>query len=108
MGLKAKYFFSLIIVLSTDGCIKRLEYPYKKAAEVDDEGQDVVQDTAMWLTQVTLVLPPNLAISESANVMFWDSASKKWSNEGIRDQEWNQGIHYILNNKIQVKFVSGP
>ncbi|KAJ3366849.1 Protein casc1 [Kappamyces sp. JEL0680] len=77
-------------ILSKDGGIKRLAYPFKKPVEIGDDGQEIVQDTAVWLTQVSLVVSPHLAVDKSARVMFWDADAKQWSEDGLRDEEFDQ------------------
>ncbi len=77
--------------MSTNGTIKRLEYPFKKSAEVEDEDQEAVQDTAIWLIQVNYVMQPNCVIDKSASIMFWDATKKSWSKDGIKDEDVDHG-----------------
>lgn len=84
--------------MSTNGNIKRLEYPFKKPAEVEDEGQEAIQDTAMWLIQVNYVMQPNCVINKSASIMFWDATRKSWSKDGIKDEDVDRGKRNFENS----------
>lgn len=75
-------------ILSTAGKIARIDYPFKKpAGEVEEEGQEAIHDTAVWLIQLNYAMQPNCIIDKSARIMFWDYALKAWSREGIKDDE---------------------
>ena len=82
--------------MATNGNIKKLEYPFKKSAEAEEDDQNAVQDTATWLIQVNYVMQPNCVIDKAARIMCWDAQQNNWSKEGIRDEEVDHGIIIVL------------
>ncbi|KAJ2995479.1 hypothetical protein HDV02_000764 [Globomyces sp. JEL0801] len=83
-------------LLTTDGLIKKLEYPFKSAKEITDDGQEGIIDMSLWSTQISFAIQPNCYIDASAQIMYWDSELGSWSHEGIREEEFDAGIKFYV------------
>ncbi|KAJ3086489.1 Protein casc1 [Quaeritorhiza haematococci] len=83
-------------VLSPDGQLKRITYPFKKP--VAEEEQETAADPTVWPTVVTFKIPPGIFIDKaSATIMYYDEETKSWETDNIADVE-------IRTDSWQVKF----
>ncbi|KAJ8325166.1 hypothetical protein O5D80_006120 [Batrachochytrium dendrobatidis] len=76
-------------ILSPDGNLKKLEYPFKKAAaEITEEDAQAANDAQMWSTLISFPIPSNVNLDRnSVKVMFWNAEYKMWDDEGITDDD---------------------
>ncbi|KAJ3207307.1 Protein casc1 [Entophlyctis luteolus] len=85
-------------ILSPDGKLKPIKYPFKKMStetvEEDEEdaenGNGAAADTNIWPAQVSYEIIPQCFIhKESAKMMSWDESDMCWSEENVGDVEIN-------------------
>ena len=76
-------------ILSPDGDLKRLDYPFKKAsAEMAEEEGDPTNDAEMWPMNISFPIPPNVCVDkESVKVMYWNEEYRMWDDHGITDDD---------------------
>nr|KAJ3420075.1 hypothetical protein HK105_006145 [Polyrhizophydium stewartii] len=76
-------------ILSPSGELKRLDYPFKKAAaEVAEEENENSNDAHMWSTLISFPIPSHIFLdSDSVKVMYWNAEQKMWDDEGITDDD---------------------
>ncbi|KAJ1343174.1 hypothetical protein BSLG_002200 [Batrachochytrium salamandrivorans] len=76
-------------IASSNGNLKRLEYPFKTAlTEVVAENDQTTNDSQMWSMHITFPIPSNVSLdSDSVKIMFWNSELKIWDDEGITDDD---------------------
>lgn len=79
-------------VLSPNGMIKSLPYPNIIKQEKDEEEVD----SAVWATQITYIIEPLAFIDRSAKIVFWDKTNQIWSNNDIKDEEFDRGFHFFI------------
>jgi hypothetical protein len=77
-------------VLSTNGLIKTLAYPFIIRDQNSDEAKEE-NDIAVWAIQITYAINPHSFIDKSAKIAFWDQDIGQWSQDGIRDIEIEPG-----------------
>ncbi|KAJ3414590.1 Protein casc1 [Chytridiales sp. JEL 0842] len=79
-------------ILSPTGKLKSVTYPFKKPVTdaAEEEEKEVVADINIWPAQVTYDIFPSCFIHrETAKVMCWNEAEKRWSEDNIGDVEIN-------------------
>ncbi|KAJ3071030.1 Protein casc1 [Podochytrium sp. JEL0797] len=80
-------------ILSPDGKLKHIQYPFKKnVTEEAEESEDNegLADVNVWPAQISFDIFPDCFIhKESAKMMSWDSTDMCWSDENVGDVEIN-------------------
>ncbi|KAI9342888.1 hypothetical protein BDR26DRAFT_1006555 [Obelidium mucronatum] len=94
--------FAIRQILSPDGKLKYIQYPFKKTATeaAEEEGdKDGLADLNVWPAQISYDIFPDCFIHKaSAKMMSWDSEQMCWSDENVGDVEIN-----IENGAIKFK-----
>ncbi|KAJ3024760.1 UNVERIFIED_CONTAM: Protein casc1 [Siphonaria sp. JEL0065] len=80
-------------ILSPDGKLKYIQYPFKKTVTeaAEEEGdKDGLTDLNVWPAQISYDIFPDCFIhKESAKMMSWDDEQMCWSDENVGDVEIN-------------------
>jgi hypothetical protein len=83
----------MYLVLSPNGGLKRLSYPFKKKASTEEPEKEEDReetDAATWPTFISFKIPPELYISpENAQVMFFNGETNTWEQDSINDIDIN-------------------
>ncbi|KAI8822900.1 uncharacterized protein EV422DRAFT_383551 [Fimicolochytrium jonesii] len=125
-------------MVSKDGKIKRITYPFKKEATEEDEdlaekpdtapaGDDsqsgadgpgpAVSDSSLWPTTVTFQLEPGCLLHNGvATVRWWNSKMEWWDEDGIADVEIDPAsglvrfktIHFAPTAVVQYTYAEFP
>lgn len=92
-------------VLSAEGKLKRIPYPFKKQV-VDPAEQELDDPTSMtqWPAQITYALPRGVFLHpESVTVKYWDAGTQVWDDDGITDVEFDYEKNQVRFRTIHFK-----
>jgi hypothetical protein len=94
----------LEIVLSPTYQLKRLAYPFKKAATEtteEKEENDGNSDLFQWTSLIHYPLPKGCLVDKrSAKVMIWNPEKKAWDDENITETDYDAEINRVKFRSI--------
>ncbi|KAJ3039947.1 Protein casc1 [Rhizophlyctis rosea] len=112
-------------LLTTNGTLRRLSYPFKKPASPDhtsEEDPDAENssggtDATAWPLQLTYVAVPGAFVrKEAATVKWWNEETKGWDGEGVEGVEVDEEtgtvkfktIHFAPTALVQNSYAEFP